>query len=139
MSCFTTFKPVLLTLNPLIRQSLIKHYLEMTTVEYRDDDARSSELETELSSNTESIGKEVDTVVSKPPPSSSSTPLHALSESFSLKRKHLKGFRKRSNSQKAPSLACLVPMKRLALLPTTKCASTKLLFCVVFISLSNHS
>ena len=91
MSCFTTFKPVLLTLNPLIRQSLIKHYLEMTTVEYRDDDARSSELETELSSNTESIGKEVDTVVSKPPPSSSSTPLHALFRVLFFEKKTFEG------------------------------------------------
>ena len=96
MSCFTTVKPVLLTLYPLIHQSLIKHYLEMTTIEYRDDDVRSSELETGLSSNTESIGKEADTVVSKPPPSSSSTPLHDLSKFCSLKRKHLKGFRERS-------------------------------------------
>lgn len=51
----------------------------MTIVEYRDDDIRLSELETGLSSNTESLGKEVDTTVSKIPSSSSSTPLHALS------------------------------------------------------------
>lgn len=79
VSRFTTFKIVLLTLYPLIHQSLIKHHLEMTIVEYRDDDIRLSELETGLSSNTESLGKEVDTTVSKIPSSSSSTPLHALS------------------------------------------------------------
>ena len=85
---------------PLICLSLIQHYLEMTTVEDRDVEVRSSELETGLSSNTKSMGREGNTVVSKPSPSSSSIPLHALSESFSLKGKHLKGFRKRFQSPK---------------------------------------
>ena len=49
MSQFSTFKPILLTLYPLIPHSLIKHHLEMTTVEYREDDVRLSELETGLS------------------------------------------------------------------------------------------
>lgn len=60
MSCFTAFKAVLLTLYPLIRQSLIKHSLEMTIIEYRNHDVRSSELEIGLSSNAESMGKEAD-------------------------------------------------------------------------------
>ena len=72
----------------------------MTTVEDRDVEVRSSELETGLSSNTKSMGREGNTLVSKPSPSSSSIPLHALSESFSLKGKHLKGFRKRFQSPK---------------------------------------
>ena len=95
VSRFIAFKPVFLTFYPLIRHSLIKHDLEMTTIKYREDDLRSSELETGLSSNAKSLGKEVDTVVSILPSFSSSTPLHALSESCSLKGKHLKGFRKR--------------------------------------------
>ena len=95
VSCFTSFKLVLLTLYPLIRHSLIKHHLEMTTVEHRDDNVRLSELEIGLSSNAESLGKKVDTDMSKLPSSSSSTPLHAFSESSSLKGKHLKGFWKR--------------------------------------------
>ena len=95
VSHFTAFKPVLLTLYPLIRHSLIKLHLEMTTVKYRDDDVRSSELETRLSSNAKSLGKEVDMAMPKQPLSTSSTPLHALSKSCSLKGKHLKGFKKR--------------------------------------------
>ena len=67
----------------------------MDTVQYRVDDVRSSELETGLSSNAESLSKVVDTIVSKLPSSSSSRPLHALSESCSLKESHLTGFKKR--------------------------------------------
>ena len=79
MSRFTAFKPILLTLYPLIRRSLIKHHLEMTTIEYREGDVRSSELETGLSSNAESLGKEVDTAMSKLPSSSSSPDTPSLS------------------------------------------------------------
>ena len=91
VSRFTIFKPVLLTLYHLIRQSLIKYYLEMTTIEYRDNDFRSSELETRLSSNAKSMGKEADIVVSKQPPSSSSTPLHALFQVLFFKKKTFEG------------------------------------------------
>ena len=45
----------------------------MTTVEDRDAKVRLSELETGLSSNTKSVGKEVDNAMSKPSASSSST------------------------------------------------------------------
>ena len=40
------FRPVLISLYPLIRHSLIANHLEMTTIEYRDSNVRSSELET---------------------------------------------------------------------------------------------
>ena len=76
MSHFTALKPVLLSLYPLIRYSLIKHHLGMTTVEYKEGDVRSSELEIGLSSNAESLGKVVDIVVSKLPSTSSSPHLH---------------------------------------------------------------
>ena len=66
----------------------------MTSIEYRQDDVKLSELETGLSSNAESLCMEVDIAMSKLPLSSSSTPLHALSELCSLKAKNLKGFRK---------------------------------------------
>ncbi|KAK9991594.1 hypothetical protein SO802_026579 [Lithocarpus litseifolius] len=59
----------------------------MATVGDRDVEIRSSELKTGLSSNTESMGKEVDTTMSKLSPSSLSIPLHALSKSCSLKGK----------------------------------------------------
>ena len=95
VSHFTTFKPVLLTLYPLIRHSLIKHHLEMIALENREDNVRPSKLEIGLLSNAKSLCKEVDTAVSKLPSSSSSTPLHALFEFCSLRGKHLKGFRKR--------------------------------------------
>ena len=78
----------------------------MTTVEDRDAEVRLSELETGLSSNTKSVGKEVDNAMSKPSASSSST-LYMLFLS-------------------------------LVLLPTMKCASIKLFFCVVFICPSIH-
>lgn len=87
MSRFTAFRLVLLSLYPLIRHSLIKHHLEMTTVEYREDDVRSSELETGLSSNAKSLCKEVDKFVSKLPLSSSLPSFHALFEFCSLKEK----------------------------------------------------
>ena len=67
VSRFTALKPILLSLYPLIHHSLIKYHLQMTTVEYREDDVRSSELETRLSSNAESLCKEVDMAVSNCP------------------------------------------------------------------------
>ena len=67
----------------------------MDTIQYRVDDVWSSKLEIGLSSNADSLSRVVDIVVSKLPSSSSSHPLHALSESCSLKESHLKGFRKR--------------------------------------------
>lgn len=67
----------------------------MASVEYREDDVRLSELETRLSSNAKSLTKVVDIAVLKLPSSSSSPPLHALSETCSLKESHLTGFRKR--------------------------------------------
>ena len=76
---------VLLFLYPLICESFIRHQSEMDTIPYRVDDVRSSELETVLSSNADSLSRVVDNVVSKLPSSSSSRPLHALSESCSLK------------------------------------------------------
>ena len=76
----------------------------MDIVQYRVDDVRSSELETGLSSNVESLSRVVDTAVSKLPLSSSSRPLHALSESCSLKESHLKGFRKRFQFPKNTSV-----------------------------------
>jgi len=95
VSCFIALKPILFSLYPLICHSLIKHNLEMVTIEYKEDDVRSNELETGLSSNAESLCKVVDTAASKMPSSSSSSPLHALSEICSLKETHLNGFRKR--------------------------------------------
>ena len=65
MSRFSALRLVLFSLYRLICQSLIKHYSEMTTIEYRVDDVRSSELETGLSSNAESLSKAVDTATSK--------------------------------------------------------------------------
>ena len=102
--CSSALKPILLFLYPLIRESLIRHHSEMDTVQYRVDDVRSSELETRLSSNADSLSKVVDTVVSKLPSSSSSRPLHALSESCSLKESHLRGFRKRFQFPKGTSV-----------------------------------
>ena len=95
VSHFSALRPVLLSLYPLICQSLIKHHLEMASIKYRVDDVRSNELETRLSSNAESLSKVVDIAALKLPLSSSSPSLHALSESCSLKEKHLNGFRKR--------------------------------------------
>ena len=104
MSRFTILKPILLSLYPLIRHSLIKLHLEMTTIEYREDDVRSSELETGLSSNVESLCKVVDTTTLKLPSSFSSPPLHAFSEICSLKEKHLNRFRKRFQFLKGTSI-----------------------------------
>ena len=109
---FTALKPILFSLYPLIVHSLIKHHLEMTTIEYREDDVRSSELETGLSSNTESLCKAVDTVASKLPLSSSSPPLHALFEICSLKEKHLNGFRKRLQFPKGTSIRLPCPSEK---------------------------
>ena len=77
---FIAFKPILLALYLLICHYLMKHHLEMTSVEYRQDDVRSSELETGLSSNAKPLCMEVDIVMPKFPSSSFSTPLHAFSE-----------------------------------------------------------
>ena len=82
-------------LYPRIHHSLIKHHLGMAIVEYGEDDVRSSKLETGLSSNSESLSKVVDIAASKLPSSSSSPPLHALSETCFLKKSYLTGFRKR--------------------------------------------
>ena len=76
----------------------------MDTIEYRVDDVRSSELETGLSSNADSLSKVVDTTTSKLPSSSSLPPFHALSESCSLKETHLFGFRKRFQFPKGTSI-----------------------------------
>ena len=86
---FSALRHVLLSLYPLI-----KHHSEMASIEYTVDDVRSSELKTGLSFNAESLCKVVDTAASKLPSSSSSLSLHAFSESCSLKKKHLNGFRK---------------------------------------------
>ena len=95
MSRSSTIRPVLSALYPLIHQSLVRYYLEMDLIEYRVDDVRSSELETGLSSNAKSLNQVVDTAVSKLPSTSTLRPLHALSESCSLKESHLKGYTKR--------------------------------------------
>ena len=89
------FRPVLNTLYPLIRHSLITNYLGMTVVEYRDTDVRSSELDIGLSSTSESMDKDFEIVVLKPSSSSSSIPFHALSESCSSEQRHLKSIRQR--------------------------------------------
>lgn len=104
VSCLSALRHVLLSLYPLICQSLIKHHSEMAIIEYREDDVRSSELETGLSSNVESLSKVVDTTASKLPSSLSSPPLHALSKSCSLKEKHLNGFRKMFQFSKGTSI-----------------------------------
>ena len=95
------FRLVLLNLYPLICHSLISYHLEITTMEGKDTEVRSSDLETSLSSSNESIDKDFEIVVSRPllssKPSSTSpfTPFRALSESCSLEKKHLKSIRKR--------------------------------------------
>ena len=99
------FRPVLVSLFPLLCRFLIAHHLEMTAMEYRDSDVRYSELETGLSSSGESFDKDFEIVVSKPllsskPSSSSKVPLssipfHAPSESCLLESRHLKSIRKR--------------------------------------------
>ena len=98
---YGAFRPVLTTLYPLIHHSLIAHHLEMISIEYRDINVRSSELEIGLSSSNDSMDKDFEIVVSKPlssskPPSSLSLiPFHAFSESCSLEQRHLKSIRKR--------------------------------------------
>jgi len=121
---FSVLRPVLLSLYPLIRQSLIKHHSEMASIEYRVNDVRSSKLETGLSSNAESLSKVVDTAASKLPSSSNSPSLHAFSKSCSLKEKHLNGFRKIFQFPRGTSVT--FPMER--------CAFTRLIFCVAFVS-----
>ena len=76
----------------------------MAIIEYKEDDVRSSELETGLSSNAESLIKAVDTAALKLPSSSSSPPLHALFKTCSLKEKHLNVFRKRFQFPKGTSI-----------------------------------
>ena len=95
VSCFSAIRPILLSLYLIIHQFLIKYHSEMTTIENWVDDVWSSKLEIGLSSNVESLSKAVDTAASRFPSSSSSVPIYALSESCSLKEKHLNGFRKR--------------------------------------------
>lgn len=104
MSHFIALKPILFFLYPLIHHSLIKHHLEMTTIKYREDDVRSSELETGLSSNAKSLSKVVDIATLKLLSSSSSHPLQALFETCFMKEKHLKGFRKRIQFPKGTSI-----------------------------------
>ena len=109
MPLSSALKPVLLFLYPLIWQSLIKYHSEMDSIKYKENDVRSSELEMGLSSSAETLSKIVDTTISRLPSSSSSRPLHALSESCSLKESHLKGLRKRFQFPKGASirLPCL--------------------------------
>lgn len=76
----------------------------MASIEYRANDVRSSELEIGLFSNAESLSKVVNIAASKLPLYSSSRPLHALSESCSLKESHLKGCRKRFLFPKGTSI-----------------------------------
>ena len=92
---YGAFRLVLTSLFPLIHHSLIPHHLEMTTIEYRDSDIRSSKLETGLSSSSESTDKDFEIVMSKPSSSSSSILFHALSESCLLEQRHLKSVQKR--------------------------------------------
>ena len=134
----SAFKPVLLFLYPLIRQSLIKYHFEMDSIEYRADDVRSNELETGLSSSAETLSKIIDTAVSQLPLSSSSHPLHALFEFCSLKESHLKGFRKMFQFPKVPLLDYLAWVRKLAILPTGRYAFTRLTCCVAFIFPSIH-
>ena len=77
------FRPILIGLYPLFHCSLIAHHLEMTAIEYRDSDVKSSELETCLSSSGESFDKDFEIVMSKPlssskPSSSSKIPSSSI-------------------------------------------------------------
>ena len=98
---YAAFRPILLTLYPLICHSLISYHLEMTTLEDRDIEVGFCDLETSLSSSNEFVDKDFEIVVSRPLPSSkpslslSSVPFHAFSKSCSLEKKHLKSIRKR--------------------------------------------
>ena len=108
------FKPVLIGLYPLLRRSLVAHHLEMTTIEYRDSDVKSSKLKTSLSSSGESSDKDFEIVVSKPSSSSkpfssskipsSSIPFLALSKSCLLKMSHLKSIHKKFQFPKGVSI-----------------------------------
>ena len=98
------FRPVLFSLYLLIHHSLIQHQLEMVIVEYREDDVRSSKLETGLSLNAKSLCKVVDIAMSKLPSSSSLPLLHALSKICFLTEKHLNGFRKKFQFSKGTSI-----------------------------------
>ncbi|XP_065615732.1 uncharacterized protein LOC136061637 [Quercus suber] len=99
------------------------YHSKINPIEYRTGDVRSSELETGLSSNAESLNQVVDMKVSKLPLSSSSHPLHALSVSCCLKESHLKGSRKRfqfpkNTSARLPRLgenACNFAHEKIAL------------------------
>ena len=104
----------------------------MDPVEYKTNDVRSNELETGLSSNAESLNQVVDTTVSKLPSSSSSRPLHALSESCSLKESQLKGLGRDFSFPKVPPLGCLAWVRKLATLLTGKFVFMRLTFCVAF-------
>ena len=63
---YGAFRLVLIGLYPLLHHSLIAHHLEMTAIEYRDSDVRSSELETGLSSSGKSSNKDFEIIMSKP-------------------------------------------------------------------------
>ncbi|KAK9988118.1 hypothetical protein SO802_028357 [Lithocarpus litseifolius] len=117
---YGAFRPILISLYLLLRQSLIAHHLEMTAIEYRDSDVWSSELETDLLSSGESANKDFEIILSKPPSSSkpsssskppssskipsSSIPFHALSESCLLESRHLKSIRKRFQFQEGVAI-----------------------------------
>ena len=109
-------------LYPLLRRSLITHHLEMTTIEYRDSDIRSNELEIGLSSSGESFDKDFEIIVSKLSSSSkpsssskiplSSIPFHALSESCLLEMRHLKSIRKRFQFPEGVSIRLPCPSEK---------------------------
>ena len=132
----SALKPVLLFLHPLIHEALIRHHSEMDTIQYRVDDVQSSELKTGLSSNADSLSREVDIAVSKLPSSSSSCPLHVLSESCCLKESHLIG--RGLSFLKGPPLGCLAWVRKPTTLLTERCVSMRLTFCVAFGSPSTH-
>ena len=138
VSHFSTLRPVLLSLYLLICQSLIKHHLEMASIKYRVDDVRSSELETRLSSNAESLSKVVNIAASKLPLSSSSPSLHALFESCSLKEKHLNGFRKMFQFPKGTSIRLPRLGEKACNFAHGEVCFYEASFCVAFISLSIH-
>ena len=91
-------------------------------MEYRDSNVRYSELETGLSSSSESFDKDFEIVVSKPllssKPSSSSKvpsssiPFHAPSESCLLESRHLKSIRKRFQFPKGIAIRLPLPNEK---------------------------
>lgn len=123
------FRPVLTSLFPLILRSFISRHLEMTVIKYRDTDVRFSELETDLSSSSESSDKDFEVVMpkpssssklhssSKPSSSSSSIPFHALSKSCFLEERHLKSIRKRFKFPVGVVTRLLHPNEKLVPLP----------------------